>query len=66
MRRRIAVGIEYEGSAYSGWQIQSAAPSVQAALETALSRVADEPLALTCAGGTVRLGEARRDRHGTR
>ena len=52
MRRRIAVGIEYEGSAYCGWQIQSAAPSVQAALETALSRVADEPLALICAGRT--------------
>jgi tRNA pseudouridine38-40 synthase len=52
MRRRIAVGIEYEGSAYCGWQIQSAAPSVQRALETALSRVADEPIGLICAGRT--------------
>jgi len=52
MGRRLAVGIEYQGSAYCGWQIQQAAPSVQAALETALSRVADEPIALTCAGRT--------------
>ncbi|MGA8706915.1 MAG: tRNA pseudouridine(38-40) synthase TruA [Steroidobacteraceae bacterium] len=52
MRRRLAVGIEYDGSAYCGWQVQSAAPSVQAALEAALSRVADTPVALTCAGRT--------------
>ncbi|HEY5020080.1 MAG TPA: tRNA pseudouridine(38-40) synthase TruA [Steroidobacteraceae bacterium] len=52
MRRRIAVGIEYEGSAYCGWQVQNAAPSVQAALETALSRVADESIGIICAGRT--------------
>ncbi len=49
---RIAVGIEYDGSPYCGWQVQSGAPSVQAAVETALARVADEPVALTCAGRT--------------
>ena len=52
MRRRIAVGIEYQGGAYSGWQIQSAAPSLQGALETALSRIANEPIGLICAGRT--------------
>ncbi|HXR19869.1 MAG TPA: tRNA pseudouridine(38-40) synthase TruA [Steroidobacteraceae bacterium] len=52
MRRRFAVGIEYEGSAYCGWQIQSAAASVQGALQAALSRVADEPIGLICAGRT--------------
>jgi tRNA pseudouridine38-40 synthase len=52
MRRRIAVGIEYQGSAYCGWQVQNGAPSVQAALETALSRVADESIGLICAGRT--------------
>ena len=36
MRRRLAVGIEYDGSAYCGWQVQSTAASVQAALESAL------------------------------
>jgi tRNA pseudouridine38-40 synthase len=52
MRRRLAVGIEYDGSAYCGWQQQRAAPSVQAALEAALSRVADAQVTLTCAGRT--------------
>ncbi|MGH8232496.1 MAG: tRNA pseudouridine(38-40) synthase TruA [Steroidobacteraceae bacterium] len=50
--RRLAVGIEYDGSAYSGWQMQTHAPSVQAALEQALGRVADTPVSLTCAGRT--------------
>ncbi|MFO1401919.1 MAG: tRNA pseudouridine(38-40) synthase TruA [Steroidobacteraceae bacterium] len=49
---RIAVGIEYDGSSYCGWQVQPGAPSVQAAAEAALARVADEPVALTCAGRT--------------
>ena len=52
MRRRLAVGIEYQGSAYCGWQVQSAARSVQATVEAALSRVADQSIALTCAGRT--------------
>jgi len=49
---RVAIGIEYDGSAYSGWQLQQRAPSVQAELERALSRVADHPLRLTAAGRT--------------
>jgi tRNA pseudouridine38-40 synthase len=52
MRRRIAMGIEYDGSGYSGWQVQSGARSVQQTLEAALSRVADEPVGLICAGRT--------------
>jgi tRNA pseudouridine38-40 synthase len=52
MRRRIAVGIEYEGSAYCGWQVQSGVVSVQSALQSALSRIADEPIGLICAGRT--------------
>lgn len=52
MRRRLAVGIEFEGTAYCGWQVQSASCSVQGALERALSRVADEPIGLVCAGRT--------------
>src|SRR6185437_16316381 len=43
---------EYDGGAYAGWQTQATAPSVQAHLESALSRVADAPIALTCAGRT--------------
>jgi|ERR1700728_2877464 tRNA pseudouridine38-40 synthase len=52
MRRRLAVGLEYHGGAYCGWQQQTGAASVQAALEQALSRVADEAISITCAGRT--------------
>ncbi|TPG63387.1 tRNA pseudouridine(38-40) synthase TruA [Ewingella americana] len=49
---RIALGIEYDGSAYFGWQRQPDASSVQACLEKALSRVADTPITVLCAGRT--------------
>ncbi|MDN5849045.1 MAG: tRNA pseudouridine(38-40) synthase TruA, partial [Nitrococcus sp.] len=49
---RIALGIEYDGTRFSGWQRQSHRPSVQAALEQALSRVADHAVSVTCAGRT--------------
>lgn len=49
---RIALGIEYDGSAYYGWQRQPDATSVQACLEKALSRVADAPISVFCAGRT--------------
>jgi tRNA pseudouridine38-40 synthase len=49
---RIAVGIEYDGSAYAGWQTQPSLRTVQDIVEQALSRVAAEPLGLTCAGRT--------------
>jgi len=49
---RVAIGIEYDGSAYSGWQKQSHADSVQERVEQALSRVADHPVELVCAGRT--------------
>ncbi len=50
--RRIALGVEYDGSAFCGWQRQPHAPSVQEALEAALSRVADEAIGVVCAGRT--------------
>jgi tRNA pseudouridine38-40 synthase len=50
--KRIAVGVEYEGSAYSGWQQQLSANSLQGTLERALSSVADERIELICAGRT--------------
>lgn len=49
---RIAVGLEYDGSAYAGWQTQHSLPSVQASVERALSSVAAQPVALVCAGRT--------------
>jgi tRNA pseudouridine38-40 synthase len=52
--RRVALGIEYRGSAYAGWQAQRRGdlPTVQEVLETALSAVADEPVRTVCAGRT--------------
>lgn len=49
---RIALGIEYDGSAYSGWQQQAHARGVQAELQEALGAVADHPVELTAAGRT--------------
>ena len=49
---RLAVGLEYDGSAYAGWQIQAHALSIQSVAESAFSRVADHPITLTCAGRT--------------
>jgi tRNA pseudouridine38-40 synthase len=50
--RRLAVGVEYDGGPYSGWQVQSNAPSVQGLLEAALGRIANHPVETTCAGRT--------------
>lgn len=49
---RIALGIEYDGSAFSGWQTQLHAIGVQAVVEAALSKVADHPVAVVAAGRT--------------
>ena len=49
---RIALGVEYDGSGFCGWQTQAAGCAVQDALERALSEVASEPVATTCAGRT--------------
>jgi tRNA pseudouridine38-40 synthase len=49
---RIALGVEYDGAAFQGWQIQKDGRSVQGALETALSRVAAHPVRVFCAGRT--------------
>jgi tRNA pseudouridine38-40 synthase len=50
---RVAMGVEYDGSAFRGWQIQEqGVRTVQACLEKALSRVADEPVETVCAGRT--------------
>lgn len=49
---RIALGVEYDGSAFCGWQFQDHSPSVQEAVEKALSKVANEPVRVVCAGRT--------------
>jgi len=49
---RVALGIEYDGSGFFGWQRQADVVSVQAQLEIALSYVANEPIKVICAGRT--------------
>jgi tRNA pseudouridine38-40 synthase len=52
LTRRLAFGIEYDGTNSFGWQIQSHARSVQECLNQALSVVANEPVACVGAGRT--------------
>lgn len=49
---RIALGVEYDGSQYYGWQRQREVPSVQEHLEKALSKIANQPIEVQCAGRT--------------
>ncbi|MFA5959062.1 MAG: tRNA pseudouridine(38-40) synthase TruA [Tatlockia sp.] len=49
---RIALGVEYDGSQYHGWQAQTGLRTVQQVLEHALSRVADCDVSVVCAGRT--------------
>jgi tRNA pseudouridine38-40 synthase len=49
---RVAVGIEYDGGAFAGWQRQRSLRTVQQAAEQALSAVAAEQVSLTAAGRT--------------
>jgi len=50
---RIALGIEYDGSAFKGWQLQRhGVRTVQAVVEAALQEVAAHPVRVTCAGRT--------------
>lgn len=49
---RIALGIEYDGRAFCGWQFQDHSPSVQEVVEKALSKVANHFVRVVCAGRT--------------
>ncbi len=51
---RIALGIEYDGSRFLGWQTQPGGGTVQDALEAALAAIAAERVVVTCAGRTDR------------
>ncbi|MDX1403925.1 MAG: tRNA pseudouridine(38-40) synthase TruA [Woeseiaceae bacterium] len=49
---RVAIGIEYDGTAYNGWQRQDTGTGVQTPVEQAVSSVANEAVELVCAGRT--------------
>lgn len=50
--KRIALGIEYDGSGFSGFQTQRDRTTVQGCLQDALSKIANEPIFVHCAGRT--------------
>lgn len=49
---KVALGIEYSGRGYYGWQKQDISPTIQESLEAALSEVADQKINVCCAGRT--------------
>jgi len=49
---RIALGVEYDGSQYFGWQSQTSGRTVQDALQVALSGIANEHISVIAAGRT--------------
>ena len=51
-RVHVALGVEYDGAAFHGFQRQARGASVQAALEAAASRVAAAPVRVAAAGRT--------------
>lgn len=50
---RLAIGLEYDGTDFMGWQRQThAGRTVQACVEAAIAKVANHPVELSCAGRT--------------
>lgn len=52
LQMRLALGLEYDGTPFHGWQSQADGSGVQDALETALSEIAGAPIAVIAAGRT--------------
>jgi tRNA pseudouridine38-40 synthase len=50
--QRWALGLDYFGARYCGWQRQVGQPSVQAALESALTQIARQSISVIAAGRT--------------
>lgn len=49
---RMALGLEYDGSRYAGWQYQEHSPSIQERVEAALRRIAGHPVRTVASGRT--------------
>jgi tRNA pseudouridine38-40 synthase len=49
---RIALGVEYDGSEYNGWQSQADGCTVQDSIQRAISQIAGEPVSIIAAGRT--------------
>jgi tRNA pseudouridine38-40 synthase len=51
-KTRMVLGVEYDGSGFYGWQWQVQQRNVQQVLEQALSKIANHPVTVQCAGRT--------------
>ena len=49
---RYALGLEYDGSEFLGWQLQREQPTVQGCVEQAVAVVANHEVRLHCCGRT--------------
>ena len=49
---RLALGIEYDGATFTGWQTQTGGRGVQDTVEHALAQIAGNAICTTCAGRT--------------
>ena len=49
---RFAMGLEYDGSGFLGWQVQREGRTIQGCVEAAVSRIADHEVRVTCCGRT--------------
>jgi len=49
---RLALGLQYDGAAFSGWQTQAGGGTVQDTVEQALAQLAGGPVPTICAGRT--------------
>ena len=49
---KVALGVEYDGTHFSGWQVQPAQRTVQGCVEAALTKVANESIKVVAAGRT--------------
>jgi len=49
---RWAMGVEYDGTHYCGWQIQPGLRTIEESLSAAIALVADQPVQLVCGGRT--------------
>src|SRR3990172_7467128 len=50
--RQFKLILEYEGTAYHGWQVQPGLPTIQGLLQDALAKIAGAPVQVTGAGRT--------------
>lgn len=50
--QKLALGIEYDGSVYCGWQKQKCKPSIQDCIESALIKITSKSIKIFCAGRT--------------